>query len=96
MSTAHGAGLMLFPVLVGLPEGAANHEHAGEQIRAATLVTDTLAVGIHTTAMLLAMGVVAVLVYDRLGLGVLRKAWLNLDRVWAAAVIGAGAVTLFT
>jgi len=34
MSTAHGAGLMLFPVLVGLAEGAAGHEHAGEQIRA--------------------------------------------------------------
>jgi len=46
--------------------------------------------------MLVAMGVVAVLVYDRLGLGVLRKAWLNLDRVWATAVVAAGAVTLFT
>ena len=59
-------------------------------------MTDLLAVAIHTTAMLVAMGVVAVLVCDRLGLGVLRKAWLNLDRLWAAAVIRAGAVTLFT
>jgi hypothetical protein len=96
MSTAHGAGLMLFPVLVGAPEGLAGHEHPGEQIHAATLLTDAAAVGVHTAAMLVAMGIVAVIVYDRLGLGVLRKAWLNLDRVWAAAVIGAGAVTLFT
>ena len=51
----------------------------GLQFLAATdlLRADMLAVGIHTTAMLVAMGVVAILVYDRLGLGVLRKAWLN-------------------
>jgi hypothetical protein len=46
--------------------------------------------------MLVAMGLVAILVYEKLGLGVLRRAWLNLDRVWASAVVFAGAVTLFT
>lgn len=96
MSTAHGAGLMLFPILVGLPDHAAEHAHVGSQINTATLVTDVAAIAVHTAAMLVAMGIVAVVVYERLGLGVLRKAWLNLDRVWAAAVIGAGAVTLFT
>ena len=55
-----------------------------------------LAQNVVYTVATLAMGVIAVLVYERLGLGVLRKAWLNLDRVWAAAVLAAGAVTLFT
>jgi hypothetical protein len=95
MSTAHGAGLMLFPVLVGLP-GSGGHDHASEVISGASAVTDVAAVMVHTTAMLLAMGLVAILVYDKLGLGVLRKAWLNLDRLWAVAVIGAGAVALFS
>jgi hypothetical protein len=90
MSTAHGAGLMLFPVLVGA------HDHAEIPLNSAALVTDVTAVVVHSTAMLVAMGIVAVLVYDRLGLGVLRRAWLNLDRVWATAVVAAGAVTLFT
>ena len=85
MSTAHGAGLMLFPVFIA-------HDHPGT----GSLIADSVAIVVHTSAMLVAMGVVAVLVYDRLGLGVLRKAWLNLDRVWATAVVAAGAVTLFT
>jgi hypothetical protein len=42
------------------------------------------------------MGVVALLVYDKLGVDVLRRAWLNVDLVWAAAVLAAGVVTLFT
>src|SRR5215471_1859674 len=90
MSTAHGAGLMLFPVLVG------GHDHAEIHLNSATIATDVTAVVVHSTAMLVAMGIVAVLVYDKLGLGVLRRAWLNLDRVWATAVVAAGAVTLFT
>jgi hypothetical protein len=94
MSTAHGAGLMLFPVLIGVP-GSAGHDHT-DGLTSASLWTDAAAIGVHTTAMLLAMGLVAVLVYDKLGLGVLRRAWLNLDRVWASAVVAAGAVSLFT
>jgi hypothetical protein len=94
MSTAHGAGLMLFPVLIGLP-GSGGHSHT-DGLTSASLATDVAAIGVHTVAMLVAMGLVAVLVYDKLGLGVLRRAWLNLDRVWASAVVAAGAVSLFT
>ena len=57
---------------------------------------DAAAIMVHSTAMLVTMGVVAFVVYEKLGLGVLRKAWLNLDRVWATAVVAAGAVSLFT
>jgi hypothetical protein len=83
------------PILIGLPGGAAGHSHTAE-LGGASLLLDAAALAVHTTAMFLAMGVVAVLVYDRLGLGVLRRAWLNLDRVWATAVVAAGAVSLFT
>jgi hypothetical protein len=93
MSTAHGAGLMLFPVLIGLP--GSGHSHT-DGLTSASVATDIAAIAVHTTAMLVAMGLVAVLVYDKLGLGVLRRAWLNLDRVWASAVVAAGAVSLFT
>ena len=92
MSTAHGAGLMLFPVFVGQP----SHAHGAAVSSSASLALDVAAILVHSTAMLAAMGVVAIVVYKKLGLGVLRKAWLNLDRVWATAVVGAGAVTLFT
>jgi hypothetical protein len=42
------------------------------------------------------MGAVAIVVYDRLGVAVLRKAWLNTDQLWAAAFVIAAAITLFT
>jgi hypothetical protein len=93
MSSAHGAGLMLFPVLVS---GSAGHAHAEAVFSSASFATDVAAVVVHSTAMLVAMGAVAVLVYEKLGLDILRRAWLNLDRVWATAVVMAGAVTLFT
>jgi hypothetical protein len=94
MSSAHGAGLMLVPVLVG---GAAYaHSHSEGIGSDGSLAIDAAALVVHTGAMLLVMGLVAVVVYEKLGLGVLRKAWLNLDRVWATAVLAAGTVTLFT
>jgi hypothetical protein len=46
--------------------------------------------------MLLTMGVVAILVYEKLGLAVLRRAWVNVDALWAIAVLVAGVFTLFT
>ena len=46
--------------------------------------------------MLATMGVVASVVYERLGVGVLRRAWVNMDAIWAVAVVAAGLVTLFT
>jgi hypothetical protein len=112
MSSAHGAGLMLFPVLLGLPAGAAAaataatahaevggepHLHlAGSGITGAMVVQDLAAVTIHTAAMLLVMAAVAAVVYEKVGLAVLRRAWVNFDVVWAAAIVGAGLFTLLT
>src|SRR5579859_1932407 len=90
MSSAHGAGLMLVPVLLGLPASVDAPDIPG--ISLSTLGQDIAAVTLHSAAMLLVMGVTALLVYDRLGVNVLRKAWLNLDLVWSVAVISAGLV----
>jgi hypothetical protein len=99
MSTAHGAGLMVAPVLLssGTAEAQA-HDHGLADLDLATLsIGETAAaVTLHVSAMLLVMGAVALLVYRKLGLAVLRRAWINSDQVWAAAFVMAGAITLVT
>jgi hypothetical protein len=57
---------------------------------------DIAAVGIavHVGAMVVVMGTIAFFVYERVGLKVLRRAWLNTDQVWAGAFVLAGLVTL--
>lgn len=98
MSTAHGAGLMLVPVLLGLPAPVDPSDTlpAVGRLNLATVAQDGAAVFLHTAAMLVVMGVIALLVYDRLGLAVLRRAWLNVDRIWGVAVVAAGVMTLLS
>jgi hypothetical protein len=102
MAMAHGAGLMLVPILLKLsPRVAALPEHAhhavtmGETTAApmALPIAELGALGIHTIAMFLVMGLIAIAVYEKLGLAILRQAWLNLDRIWAVALIGVGILT---
>lgn len=101
MSTAHGAGLMLFPILVGSAETADGthdagplHAHTAIGSLAGTAVAqDLAAVLVHTAAMLVVMGAIALLVFERLGLTVLRRAWVNFDLLWAIAVIVTGVFT---
>jgi hypothetical protein len=98
MSTAHGAGLMLFPVLLGLPTAPVDSAVPGAASPwiGATFIEAAAAAMLHTVALLAVMGSVAALVYARLGLGMLRRAWINLDLLWAVGLVTAGAVTLFT
>jgi hypothetical protein len=102
MSTAHGAGFMLFPVLLRLQvdgDDATGHSHAitgGSTSGVTHALQDIAALCIHTGAMLVVMGVVAVLVYEKLGVNVLRRAWFNLDMIWAGAIVAAGVFTLLT
>lgn len=104
MSSVHGAGLMLLPVLTG---GHGGHDHgamdqAGMGHGMASMGQDMLsaagqglaAAALHGAAMLVTAGVVALAVYDIVGLSVIRRAWVNLDRLWAFALVGAGAATL--
>ena len=88
MSSAHGAGLMLAPVLLGLP--LADQYHDLRELSAAGLAVASL----HVLAMLATMGVIAVVVYEKVGLAFLRRGWLNLDRAWTGALLLSGAVTL--
>jgi hypothetical protein len=86
MSSVHGAGLMLVPVL-------AHHTAGPVPASAGYALAASL---VHGLAMLATADAVALLVLQVLGLSVLRRAWLNVDRVWAVALIGAGAATVLT
>jgi hypothetical protein len=100
MSTAHGAGLMVAPVLLGAGAAddatAQDHALASVQEHGMSLLGSGFAVLLHVGAMVAVMGVVAVLVYDRWGLRMLKRAWVNLDAVWAGAFVLAGVLTCFT
>ncbi|MEJ2009495.1 MAG: hypothetical protein P8Z30_15290 [Acidobacteriota bacterium] len=95
MATAHGAGLMVLPVLLHMSpvahaagsHGAAPHAHAA--VMGGT-VTNLLAVGVHTAGYLVVTGLIAWVVYEKLGLALLRKAWLNLDLIWCIALVATG------
>jgi hypothetical protein len=101
MASAHGAGLMLMPLLLGLEADSAAHTaHAADILlpgaldRAGNLaLVNVLAVGVHTVVMFVVMAGIALVVYEKIGLAILRKAWINLDRIWAGALIVTGALT---
>ena len=103
MSSAHGAGLMLIPVLLRLSLGEPTqvaHEHGDHaapvvMTGSATLLTDLVAVGLHTIAMFAVMGIIAVVVYEKLGVMILKRTWFNVDLLWAGALVAAGVITLF-
>lgn len=99
MATAHGAGLMLLPVLLEMPIGTADHEHAHMAVATAigkSAATGVAAVAVHTAAMLVVAGAIAVAVYEWVGLAFLRRGWINLDLLWVLALVGAGSLLLVT
>lgn len=121
MASAHGAGLMVLPLVLGMAGGpgmsgsahppshgfpdagtavaSARHmDHGGHAMSLLSVLPDGQLAGIsatvvHTVGYLVVMGVVAVLVYEKLGLRLLRRLWFNLDMVWAGTLIIAGALT---
>src|SRR3954454_8131150 len=96
MSSAHGAGLMVAPVLLGGAAASASDGHDLAMAGAAPVGAVAVGVGLHLLAMVTVMSAVALLVYAKLGVEILRRTWVNTDALWAAAFIMAGAVTLFT
>ena len=91
MSSVHGAGLMLLPVLVsGLPETHDHHVAPGSGA-----LIGLLAVAVHTAAMIGVGTAIALIVYHVVGVGILRSAWVNFDLLWAVALIGSGTATVF-
>jgi len=91
MSTVTGAGLMLSPVLLSATPGAGTLEQA----LAGPVELALAAAFVHGLAMLVTSAVIAVAVYEVVGLRILRSAWVNLDRVWAGAFVAAGAFVWF-
>lgn len=95
MASAHGAGFMLLPVLLGMSAmGQAHHDAQMRVLMSNGLWVSVLAVAVHTLGYLLVTGIVAFVVYEKAGLQLLRKAWVNLDLVWAVALIVTAAVAL--
>lgn len=114
MASAHGAGLMLVPVLLGWAAGdvaqgdhagMAHVDHAGHGAQhaehlahagfvGATPILALLATAVHTLGYLAVTGIIAVVVYQKVGLAILRKAWFNLDIVWSLALVMAGIATV--
>jgi hypothetical protein len=103
MATAHGAGLMLVPFMLGLcatppvadPGSAAaardlGHAAVMNYLAQSNVATATAVAAVHTLAMMLAGLGMAWAVYRYLGLQFLRRAWLNLDLVWGASLVIAG------
>jgi hypothetical protein len=99
MSTAHGAGLMVAPVLLatgGTHHRSPDHTLTDMNLGSMSIPQSALAIVLHVGAMLLVMAVVSVVVYEKLGVAVLRRAWLNSDQVWAGAFVMAGIITFVT
>jgi hypothetical protein len=93
MATAHGAGLMLVPFMLGLCATSRDMGHATvlDFLAQSNVATATAVAAVHTLAMMLAGLGMAWAVYRYLGLRFLRRAWLNLDIVWGASLVIAGA-----
>jgi hypothetical protein len=104
MASAHGAGLMLVPVLVqlrgeGTSSALAHAEHLGHLGHHPSGGNDALlptlaALGLHSLTMLAVAGLLAVVVYQKLGVEVLRRAWINLDFIWVGVLAITGALAL--
>jgi hypothetical protein len=96
VAIAHGAGLMLVPIYLGLCREAdldKAHQAAG------TLINSNLGMAIltsivHSASMIAAGGLSAWLVYRYLGLKFIQRSWFNLDTIWAISLILVGSIAL--
>jgi hypothetical protein len=109
VATAHGAGLMVLPLILGRTEAAyaagvpdgmhALHGAHGGHVASAGMAADQaaalIAAGVHAVGYFAVTAAVALFVYHRLGLRLLRTAWINLDVIWAGALIVTALVTPF-
>jgi hypothetical protein len=102
MASAHGAGLMVLPFVLGgaaaMPDGMGQHgatsapSTAGGAAWASVADVNSVAIVaplVHTAGNLVATIVLALVVYEKLGVRVLRRAWINFDLIWGGAMVGA-------
>jgi hypothetical protein len=97
IATAHGAGLMLVPIYLGIcGVGELNTGHgAAAQLMGLNTGVALLVAFLHTAAMIVSGGALAYAVYRVLGLNFLSRSWFNLDRVWALSLILVGGISLW-
>jgi len=100
MASAHGAGLMVLPVLLGsstveAADQTVDHHHMAAVAAVASPLAGILATAVHTLAYLSVTGLLAWVVYRKFGLALLRKTWFNFDLVWGGALVATGLCTLF-
>lgn len=95
---AHGAGLMLVPIFLGIcAVGTSETGHvAAQTLMGSNLMIAFTVAAVHTLSMTLAGGVIAMIIYQWLGLKFLSKTWFNLDLVWALSLIGVGAFGIYS
>ena len=96
VATAHGAGLMLVPIYLGLcrvEEIDVGHQAAATLI-GGNLVVAILVSVVHAGAMIATGGMIAFAVLEWLGLKFLSKSWFNLDAIWALSLVLIGAISL--
>ncbi len=91
MASSHGAGLMLIPFLMPLEAVAHEGHHFG---LGDSLSMALAAVAVHSLAMLATTGAVAITVYDWIGIAILRRAWINMDRLWTLTLVVTGLLLL--
>ena len=92
VATAHGAGLMVLPIWIRLPAGGA--DHAAHMTAQADMTSGLAATAVHGASYLVVTSLIAWVVFTRLGVGLLRTTWINLDVIWATALIVTGGLTL--
>ena len=90
MASAHGAGLMLIPVLLPICTGAA----PTQDLTANAIPVTLAALGVHSAVMLATIAAVSIVVYKWLGVAFLRRGWINLDWVWVGALLICGVLVL--
>lgn len=92
MASSHGAGLMVVPVFIGIAMASGHHAHHAATMTSAPLAL--LATAAHAAGYLVVTAAVAIVVFEKVGVGLLRRAWFNLDYFWAGALILTGGLTL--
>jgi hypothetical protein len=102
-ATAHGAGLMLVPIYLGicgllvLGESVSETGHAAAQVLMSNNITTAfLVAATHTFAMTFAGAAIAIFVYTWFGLKFISKSWFNLDLLWALSLITVGAFGVYS
>ena len=91
MASAHGAGLMVAPTLVPLCLSGSGTDGT---IASGRAIYSLAAVGVHTAAVVAVSGLIAIAVYDWIGVGFLRRGWLNFDWLWTGALTATGMLLL--